>query len=217
MSYPATFSKIRIGWRRRRSYSSTDAITSYSIATGSAMRMTSSGCARAYAATKLRRSWLIRGSSRRLAVLARRPGPRVRRLLEELVLGRGPELADVLDGVDHGVLQAPVLAFDATDVDVVDRLAVLVEADRPAGRVGATDPAHGPDEPGGGLDLAAHLLESLLEEEAGRVGADRVVGRLPAERLAVGPDEAAVRRRVEGGAVVDGRDDAERLVAHVPQ
>src|SRR2546425_6676632 len=105
------------------------------------MRMTSSGCARAYAATKLRRSWLIRGSSRRLAVLARRPGARVGRLPEELVFGRGPELADVLDGVDHGVLQAPVLAFDATDVDVVDRLAVLVEADRPPGRAAGPEPS----------------------------------------------------------------------------
>src|SRR5207245_6653707 len=116
MSYPATFSKIRIGWRRRRSYSSTDAITSYSIATGSAMRMTSSGCARAYAATKLRRSWLIRGSSRRLAVLARRPGARVGRLFEELVFGSGPELGAVLGGVDRGVLRAAVLALVAAHV-----------------------------------------------------------------------------------------------------
>src|SRR5947199_7675294 len=127
------------------------------------MRMTSSGCARAYAATKLRRSWLIRGRSRRLAVLARRPGPRVRRLFEELVLGRGPELTDVLDGVDHGVLQAPVLAFDATDVDVVDRLAVLVEADRPAGRVGDCYPAQGLEERVVYLDLSAHLPYTPLD------------------------------------------------------
>src|SRR5712691_3184309 len=159
----------------------------------------------------------VEAPSDALAVLARRPGARVGRLSEELVFGRGPELTDVLDGVDHGVLQAPVRAFDATDVDVVDRLAILVEADRPAGRVGDRDPAQGLEERVGVLDLAAHLLESLLEEEAGRVGADRVVARLRAERLAVGPDEGAVRRRVEGGAVVHGRDDAERLVAHVPQ
>src|SRR5437870_12395023 len=99
------------------------------------MRMTSSGCARAYAATKLRRSWLIRGRSRRLAVLARRPGPRVGRLLEELVFGRGPELTDVLDGVDHGVRHVLNIAFDETDVDVVDRLAVLHEVDGPTGPV----------------------------------------------------------------------------------
>src|SRR5438046_8078119 len=125
------------------------------------MRMTSSGCARAYAATKLRRSWLIRGRSRRLAVLARRPGPRVRRLFEELVLGRGPELTDVLDGVDHGVLQAPVLAFDATDVDVVDRLAVLVEPHRPTGRVGDLEPAQAIEYAVGVLDRTAHLPERL--------------------------------------------------------
>src|SRR3989449_10450149 len=97
------------------------------------MRMTSSGCARAYAATKLRRSWLIRGRSRRLAVLARRPGARVGRLFEELVFGRGPELTDVLDGVDHGVLQAPGPAFDATEGDVVDRLVGLGEGGRCSG------------------------------------------------------------------------------------
>src|SRR3989449_10104949 len=130
------------------------------------MRMTSSGCARAYAATKLRRSWLIRGSSRRLAVLARRPGARVGRLLEELVFGRGPELADVLDGVDHGVLQAPVLAFDATDVDVVDRLAVLVGAVRPAGRVSDRDPAQGLEGRFGVIDLSVHVLDRLLGMEA---------------------------------------------------
>src|SRR2546427_10308030 len=107
------------------------------------MRMTSSGCARAYAATKLRRSWLIRGSSRRLAVLARRPGPRVGRLFEELVFGRGPELTDVLDGVDLGGRRIIKKEFDATDVDVVDRLAVLVEADRRAGRGGDREPALG--------------------------------------------------------------------------
>src|SRR3989442_13516735 len=152
------------------------------------MRMTSSGCARAYAATKLRRSWLIRGSSRRLAVLARRPGARVGRLFEELVFGGGPELTDVLDGVDHGVLQAPVPAFDATDVDVVDRLAVLVEADRPPGRVGDRDPAQGLEERVGVLDPAAHLLQSLLEEEAGRVGADRGGTRGGAGSPSVGPD-----------------------------
>src|SRR5256712_10880769 len=166
------------------------------------MRMTSSGCVRAYAATKLRRSWLIRGRSRRLAVLARRPGARVGRLPEELVFGRGPELADVLDGVDHGVLQAPVLAFDATDVDVVDRLAVLVEADRPAGRVGDRDPAPGLEGRVGVLDLAAHPLESLLEEEAGRVGADRVGARVGAERVSVGAGEGAGRPRAEGGGGV---------------
>src|SRR5438093_12823710 len=104
MSYPATFSKIRIGWRRRRSYSSTDAITSYSIAKGSAMRMTSSGCARAYAATKLRRSWLIRRRSRRLAGLARRPRPRTGWRFEEVVVGRRPELPDGRDGVGHADL-----------------------------------------------------------------------------------------------------------------
>src|SRR5206468_9850582 len=104
MAYPPTVSNIRIGKRRRRSYSRTSAIPSYAIETGSATRTTSSGWARPYAATKLRRSWLIRGRVRRLAVRARRPGARVGRLLEELVLGRGPELADVLDRERQPVL-----------------------------------------------------------------------------------------------------------------
>src|SRR5260370_556219 len=60
MSWPATFSKKRIGQRRRRSYSSTTAITSCSIETGSAIRTTSPGDARRDAATKLRGSRLTR-------------------------------------------------------------------------------------------------------------------------------------------------------------
>src|SRR5438046_10550108 len=108
MSYPATVSNIRIGKRRRRSYSRTSAITSYAIETGSATRTTSSGWTRPDAATKLRRSWLIRGRVRRLAVRALRPGARVGRLLDELVLGSGPELPDVLARVDHGTLQPSV-------------------------------------------------------------------------------------------------------------
>src|SRR5204862_352700 len=55
------------------------------------------------------------------------------------------------------------------------------------------------------------------QEEPRRVGADRVVARVGSEGLLVGADEGAVRRRVERGAVVHRRDDAERLVTHVPQ
>src|SRR4029453_11782581 len=54
MSEPVTFSKMRIGQRRRRSYSSTRAMTSWSVVTGSATRTTSPGKARSYAATKSR-------------------------------------------------------------------------------------------------------------------------------------------------------------------
>ena len=43
-----------------------------------------------------------------------------------------PELGDLRKRVDHGVLQLAVHALDAADVDVLDRIAVLVEFHRPA-------------------------------------------------------------------------------------
>ena len=99
----------------------------------------------------------------------------------------------------------------------MDRLAVPVEADGPARGVGDGHAAERLEEGVGVLDLAADLLEGVLQEEPRRVGADRVVARVGAEGLLVGADEGAVRRRVERGAVVHRRDDAERLVTHVPQ
>src|ERR1051325_10963347 len=63
-------------------------------------------------------------------VLRGRVLARVDRRGEELGRIEAPELAHVLVGGDDRVHEAPVLALDLAHVDVEDRLAVLVDADR---------------------------------------------------------------------------------------
>src|SRR6185437_549644 len=64
------------------------------------------------------------------AVFAGRERPAVNRLLEELVLPIGPELADVRIGLDDGVpklglgITEHLLFLDLLDVDVLDRVAL---------------------------------------------------------------------------------------------
>src|SRR5437588_10695344 len=70
------------------------------------------------------------------AEFARREIAAVDRLLEERLLAVLPELADVRVGLDHGVPQLllvvteHLLLLDLLVIDVLDRIAELVEADR---------------------------------------------------------------------------------------
>src|SRR6266508_5542611 len=67
-----------------------------------------------------------------LEVLRRRVVARIDRVLQELVLLIGPELADVGIGLDHRVDVAPVLLLDLAEVDVADHVAEFVEPHRAA-------------------------------------------------------------------------------------
>src|SRR6185295_3064126 len=71
----------------------------------------------------------------RLAMPAGRELPRVHRLLEELPGVVGPELAHRGVGLDDRVLKRAPDLLDLADVDVLGRVAVLVDLDRSAGRV----------------------------------------------------------------------------------
>src|SRR5437762_7853117 len=68
----------------------------------------------------------------RSAVPARRIVPGVGRLLEIVVGLPGPELRDVGEGVDDGVLQAAVHPLDLAHVHVHVGVAVVVELHRPS-------------------------------------------------------------------------------------
>src|SRR5262249_40034973 len=78
---------------------------------------------------------------RLFAVFARREVAAVDRLLWGRLLAVGPELADRRIGLDHRVPQfvlvvaEHLLLLDLLDVDVLHRIAELVERDRPAYRV----------------------------------------------------------------------------------
>src|SRR5438552_9986471 len=99
MSAPETFSKINTGQRRRRSYSRTSAMTSYSSVTGSVTRTTSAGKACSYAATKSRTLCPATAS----ALLEGREEARGRALRpRDLVEGRCELHAAAAQGADVG-------------------------------------------------------------------------------------------------------------------
>src|SRR5580658_2222667 len=64
----------------------------------------------------------------------------INRLLQELILPIGPELADIRIGLDHGVPQLRLVIaekrhlLDLADVDILDRVAHIVERHRSARR-----------------------------------------------------------------------------------
>src|SRR5689334_8662952 len=68
----------------------------------------------------------------RLEILRRRPVARVDRILEEVPLLVGPELAHVQVGVDDAVHQPALLALDLADVHVPDDVAEVIEVHRSA-------------------------------------------------------------------------------------
>src|ERR1043165_9704540 len=72
---------------------------------------------------------------RSLQYLRRRVVARIDRVLEELVISVGPELAHVRIGLHDRVDVLAALLLDLADVDVADHVAELVEADRAADRI----------------------------------------------------------------------------------
>src|SRR5436190_6055221 len=103
---------------------------------------------------------------RLLAVLAWREVARVHRVREEVLRVVDPELADGGDGVDDRVLQTAADALDLTDVNVLDRVAVLVEPHRPPRRVGEIHAPERGDELLTVLDVAPGRLERRLQHDA---------------------------------------------------
>src|SRR4029079_3268777 len=81
-----------------------------------------------------------------VSALERRVVARVDRLLEELLLVLGPELADVFVGLDGlvPILETVFGAFLAklADVEVSDHVAEVIEFDGATWRVGQLDRAH---------------------------------------------------------------------------
>src|SRR3989441_7712024 len=74
-----------------------------------------------------------------LTVPAGRKIARVHRVLQIVVGLVGPELRHVRECVDDRVLQTVVHLLDLAHVDVLDRVAEVVETDRPARRIGEID------------------------------------------------------------------------------
>src|SRR6266545_3179289 len=151
---------------------------------------------------------------RRSAVLAWRVVARVDGVLQEVLGLVGPELGHVRKGLDHGVLELAAHALDLADVDVLDRVAEVVEAHGAARRIGEVHLAKGGQELLRVLDIATCRLERGLERDARDVRPFRVIRGDLLELGLVGLGELAVGRGGEGRRVVERRDDAQDLVAH---
>src|SRR6185437_14102923 len=131
------------------------------------------------------------------AVFAGRERPAVDRLLEELVLPIGPELADVRIGLDDGVpklglgITEHLLFLDLLDVDVLDRVALGIEAHRAAHGLNL-HALHGLDELRRARILTIRFLYRFVDDLCRRVVALGVVGGHFAVLLAVGLYESFV-------------------------
>src|SRR5262249_48327233 len=100
----------------------------------------------------------LRSGERRGSALQRRIVPRVDGLREKPLLVVGPELTHVLVGLDRRVDELVALLVAPPDVEVPDHVAEVVEAERPARRIGERDAAERLDEHVLVLGLSARLL-----------------------------------------------------------
>src|ERR1017187_7328225 len=156
------------------------------------------------------------------AELAGREVAVVNRLREELLLAVGPELADLRIGLDHGVpelvlvVAEHLLLLDLLDVDVLDRVAHVVEFDRTTRSV-ELDALHDLDERFRTGIFAAGLLYRLVEPHGGGVVVFRVVAGDLVGFGAVRLDEGLVRRSSDCRAVVQRGDVTYYFVAHERQ
>src|SRR5215470_15872270 len=164
-------------------------------------------------------TWSTRVSTRwpLLAGLAGRVVAVVHGQLQVLLRLVVPELGDGREGVDHRVLELAVLPLDLAHVDVLDRVAPVVELHRPARSVRDLHLAERGHELLAVLHGAANQLGRLVDPAAAGVAGLREIGRHFAVLLLVVGHELAVGRAVERGAVHERRHVAEGLVAEVGQ
>src|SRR5437867_2769882 len=156
-------------------------------------------------------------NARSLAVLARRVVAGVGGVLQELVGPVGPELTHAREGVDDRILKPAADALDLADVDVLDRVAEVVELHGAARGVGEVHAPERGAELLPVLDVAARRLERRPEHHARHVRPFRIVGGHLLVLGLVGPRELLVGGAREHRRVVERRHDAQDLVAHRAQ
>src|SRR5258705_9277995 len=147
------------------------------------------------------------------AILAGREVAVVDGLLQEFLRLVLPELRDGRVRVDDGVPELTVLLLDLANVDVLDRVAVGVELQRPARRIGDLDLLQRLQELLPVLHVAVDGLGRLVDPPRARVEGLRVIRRHLRVLLPVVRDELLVRRRIERSAVDEGTHTADRLRA----
>src|SRR6266545_6452546 len=152
-----------------------------------------------------------------LEVLRRRVVARIDRVLQELVLFIGPELAHIGIGLDHRVDIAPVLLLDLADIDVADDVAELVEPHRAAQGVRHFRLSQCLHERFFVFGLAVDRLERVLEHLAAEIGLRGIDARVDFVVAADRFDELLVDREIELGRIPIAGNGAERILAHLLQ
>src|SRR5215469_9766023 len=143
----------------------------------------------------------------------------VDRRLEELLLVELPELADVRIGLDDGVpelllvVAEHLLLLDLLDVDVLHRVAHLVDADGTANRI-QLQRGELLDEFLGARKVAFVVLDDLVDHLRRRVVGLRIIRGDLAVLRAVFPYEGFVLRRFQRGAVLQRGHVTDHFVAH---
>src|SRR5262249_19431767 len=105
-----------------------------------------------------------------LEILCRRGVARIERVLQELLLLLGPEMAGVRIGLDHRVDVSLVLLLDLADIDVANHVAEFVEPHRAAQGVRHLRLPERLYERVFVLGLAADRLERVVEHLAAEIG-----------------------------------------------
>src|SRR5262249_45412656 len=118
--------------------------------------------------------WFTNQSNLRFSALERRIVARVDRLRQEPFRIVGPELAHLRIDLHDGVFHLAVLLDHSADGHVGDDIAVVVEADRAARRIGELNRSHRLDEHLRIIGLAAGLLQRRLQNLAVHVVGRRV-------------------------------------------
>src|SRR5262249_33550912 len=135
------------------------------------------------------------------ALRQRRIVARVDRMREILLLGPGPELGDVLVGLDGFVpeLEAVFGPFgaDAPDVEGADHIVEMIELDRPARGIGETDRPQRLHELLLVVSLAARRLERGVDDLAVHINAGGIETGNRIEILQYAVDETLVAVALE--------------------
>src|SRR5499427_5036854 len=146
------------------------------------------------------------------SALQRRIVARVDRLREKPLLVVGPELADLWIRLDGRVDEPVALPLAASDIEVADHIAEVVEAERPARGIGERHAPQGLDELFAVVRLPARLLEGGLRHHSVDVEPGGVGPRDVAVLAHHPVDELLVARGVDVVRVEVARDHADRLV-----
>src|SRR4029453_1519943 len=152
-----------------------------------------------------------------LAVFAGRVVARVHRILQILVRLVRPELRDVRKSVDHAVLEPSTDPLHLSEIDVLNRVTVLIEPNRPPRSIREFYLAQRPCEPLAILGVSTDGLGHDLELKHSHVCSLRIVRGDLLEPCLIGLGELSIPSGRQRCRVVQRRDDSYDFITHVSE